>query len=71
VRLAENLQEPFLLRRLVVALRRSDPDLSVQRNATDGLPFQVLDAQLEDEARGGRILEDFGALHPEVEVRHG
>jgi hypothetical protein len=53
-----------------VALRRSDPDLGVQRDGTYRLPFQVLDAQLEEEARSGRVFENLGPLHPEVEVRH-
>jgi hypothetical protein len=71
VRLAEYLQKPFLFRRVVVPLRRRDSDLGIQRNGTDGFFFQVLDAQLEEEARNGGIFENFGALHPEVEVRHG
>jgi hypothetical protein len=70
VRFAEYLQKSFLLRRVVVALRRRDPDLGVQRNGAYGFFFQVLDAQLEEEARNGRIFKDLGALHPEVEVRH-
>jgi hypothetical protein len=70
VRLAEHLQEPFLLRHVVVPLRRRDPDLGVQRDGTDGFFFQVHDAQLEEKARGSRIFEDLGALHPEVEIRH-
>ena len=70
VRLAEQLQEPFLLRRVVVPLRRRDPDLGVQRHGAYGLLFQVLDAQLEEEARNGRVFENLGALYPEIQVRH-
>jgi hypothetical protein len=46
-RLAEQLQEPFLLRRVVVSLRRRDPDLGVESDGADGLFFQIIDAQLE------------------------
>jgi hypothetical protein len=66
VRLAEHLQKPFLLRRFIVPLRRRDPDLGVQRDGADGLSVQVLDAQLEQEAGNGRILEDLGALYPKA-----
>jgi hypothetical protein len=71
VRRAENLQEPLLLRRVVVPLRRRDPDLGVQRNGAYGFFFQVLDAQLEEEARNGGIFENLGTLYPEIQVRHG
>ena len=70
VRFAKNFQQPFLLRRLIVPLRRRDPDLGVQSNGADGFFFQVLDTQLEQEARNGGELENFGTLYPEIKVRH-
>jgi hypothetical protein len=66
VRLAENLQEPFLLRRVVVPPRRRNPDLGVQSNGADGFFFQVLDTQLKEEARNSGKLENFGTLYLEM-----
>jgi hypothetical protein len=70
VRFAEYLEKPFLLRRFVVPLRRRDPDLGVESDRADGFLSQVLDAQLEEEARNGGILDSFGTLYPEIQVRH-
>ena len=71
MRLAEYLQKPFLLRRVVVPLRCRDPDLGVESDGADGFFFQVLDAQLEEEAWNGGKLENFGPLYPEIQVRNG
>src|SRR5215216_1389808 len=70
-RLAEQLQEPLLLRNLVVSFGRRDTNLRVQGDGADRLIFQVLDTQLEEEARDGGELGDFGTLYPELQVRHG
>jgi hypothetical protein len=69
--LAKQFQEPLLLRRVIVPLRRRDPNLGVQRDRADGLFFQVLDTQLEQKTRDGGILENFGAFYPEIQIRHG
>ena len=68
--LAEYLEKPFLLRRIVVPLRRRDPDLGAKRDGADGFFSQVLDAQLEEDARDGGKRESFGALYREIQVRH-
>jgi hypothetical protein len=70
VRLAEYLEKPFLLCRVVVPLRRRDPDLGGKRDGADGFFSQVLDAQLEEEAWNGGKLKDLGAFYPETQVRH-
>jgi hypothetical protein len=70
-RLAEQLPESLLLHRFVVPLGRGDPDLGVEGDGADGLFFEVLDTQLEEEARNGGKLENFGTLYPEVQLRHG
>jgi hypothetical protein len=69
--LAEHLQEPFLLRRVVVPLRRRDPDLGVESDGAYGLFSRVLDAQLEEEARNGGEGQHLGVRHLEVQIRHG
>jgi hypothetical protein len=33
--------------------------------------LQVLDTQLEEEARNGSVLQNFGTLYPEIQIRHG
>jgi hypothetical protein len=68
-RLAEQLSEAVLLHRVVVPLPRRDPDLGIQGHGPDGLVLQVLDAQLERQARNGRELLDLGAL--DAEIRSG
>jgi hypothetical protein len=70
VRFAEYLKKLFLLRHVVVSLRRRDPNLGIEGDGADGFFFQVLDAQLEEEARNSGILENFGTLYPEIQVRH-
>src|SRR5215211_2490543 len=70
-RLAEQLQEPLLLRSLVVPLGGRDTNLGVQGDGADRLIFQILDTQLEQEARDGGEFSDFGALYPELQIRHG
>jgi hypothetical protein len=70
VRLAEQLEEPILLRRVVVTPRDGEPDLGVQRDGSDGLFSQVLDAQLEEEGRDGGELQNLSALYTKVQIRH-
>jgi hypothetical protein len=70
VRFAEYLKKLFLLRHVVVSLRRRDQNLGIESDGADGLFFQVLDAQLKEEARNSGILENFGTLYPEIQVRH-
>jgi hypothetical protein len=70
VRLAEYLEKPFLLRRFVVPLRRRDSNLGAEGDGTDGLFFQVFEAQLEEEARNGGKFENIGILYREIQVRH-
>jgi hypothetical protein len=50
---------------------RRDTNLRVQGDRADRLIFQVLDTQLEEEARDGGELGDFGTLYTELQVRHG
>jgi hypothetical protein len=54
-----------------VPLSRDDPDLGVESDGADGLFFEVLDTQLEEEARDGGELENFCTLYPEIQLRHG
>jgi hypothetical protein len=66
VRLAEQLEEPILLRRVVVTPRDGEPDLGVQRDGPDGLFSQVRDAQFEDKGWNGGELENLDALYTKV-----
>jgi hypothetical protein len=66
VRLAEYLEKPLLLRRVVVPLRRRDPDLRAKRDGADRFFSQVLNAQLEEEAGTGGKSESFGTLYGEI-----
>jgi hypothetical protein len=70
-RLAEHLHEPLLLRCFIVPPCCGDPDLGVEGDGADRLLLQVFDAQLEEETRDGGKLENFGALDPEIQIRHG